>query len=85
MLVSILLFVLFGFVVGLVAKLFVGGPGGFFETAGLGMAGALIGGLIASGAGWASGPGWSFPGFVSAVIGSILLIVIARAVRGAAV
>jgi uncharacterized membrane protein YeaQ/YmgE (transglycosylase-associated protein family) len=47
MLVSILLFMLFGFVVGLVARLLVGGPAGFLETSGVGMAGAVIGGLIA--------------------------------------
>ena len=85
MLISILMFVLFGFVVGLVAKMFVGGPGGFFETAGLGMAGALIGGLIANGAGWTNGAGWSLPGFLAAVLGSVLLIVLARAARGASV
>ena len=80
MLLSILLFVVFGFVVGLVAKMLVGGPGTFWETSGVGMAGAVIGGLLAHGVGWMSTP-WSITGFLVALRGAVLLIVIARAVR----
>ena len=82
MLVSILLFVLFGFVVGVVAKLLVGGPGGFVETSGVGMAGAVIGGLIAHGVGWMRTP-WSISGFLVALLGAVALILVARAVRRA--
>ena len=84
MLVSILLFVLFGFVVGLVAKMLIGGPGGFWETSGVGMAGALIGGLIARQVGWMQ-TSWSIQGFAVALLGAVVLILVARLVRSAAV
>jgi uncharacterized membrane protein YeaQ/YmgE (transglycosylase-associated protein family) len=83
MLVSIVLFVLFGFVVGLVAKFLVGGPAGFWETSGVGMAGSVIGGLIAYGVGWMRTP-WTITGFVVALLGAMALILVARAVRHAA-
>jgi uncharacterized membrane protein YeaQ/YmgE (transglycosylase-associated protein family) len=82
MLVSILLFVLFGFVIGLIARSLVGGPAGFWDTAGVGMAGALIGGLVARGVGWMRTP-YSLEGFLAALIGAVLLILLARAVRRA--
>jgi uncharacterized membrane protein YeaQ/YmgE (transglycosylase-associated protein family) len=81
MFVAIALFVLFGFVVGLVARLFVGGPRGFWETSGVGMAGAVIGGFVARALGWLRTP-WSPRGFLVALLGAILLIVVARGVRG---
>ena len=83
MLVSVLLFVLFGFVVGLVAKMLVGGPAGFLESSGVGIAGAVIGGLVARGVGWMQTP-WSLPGVLVALLGAVVLIVVARAVRGPA-
>jgi uncharacterized membrane protein YeaQ/YmgE (transglycosylase-associated protein family) len=81
MLLSILLFIVFGFVVGLVAKMLVGGPGGFWETSGVGMAGAVIGGLIAHAVGWMNTP-WSITGFLIALVGAVVLIAVARGVRG---
>ena len=81
MLLSILLFIVFGFVVGLVAKMLVGGPGGFWETSGVGMAGAVVGGLVAHFVGWMRTP-WSIAGFLIALVGAVTLIAVARAVRG---
>lgn len=83
MVLSIVLFVLFGFIVGLVARLLAAGPTSPVETYGVGMAGAVIGGLLAHRAGWMRTP-WSLPGFLVALAGAVLLIVVARTVRSAA-
>jgi uncharacterized membrane protein YeaQ/YmgE (transglycosylase-associated protein family) len=80
MIVSFVVFVLFGFVVGAIAKYLVGGPAGFWETAGLGMAGALVGELIAYGAGWVRRP-WTLAVFFVAVFGAVAVILAARAIR----
>ena len=83
MLISVLLFVLFGFVVGLIARALVGGPAGLLETSGVGMAGAVIGGLLAHALGWfAATESWSVRGFAVAILGAVLLVVLARALRG---
>ena len=77
---SILWAILIGFVVGLIAKFLMPGRdgGGFILTALLGIAGALVGGFIGRTAGWY---GESDPvGFVMAVVGSIVLLVLYRLV-----
>lgn len=70
--------IVFGLIVGLVAKLLMPGrdPGGFIITGLLGIAGALLGGFIGRAIGLyrADEPA----GFVMAVIGAILLLVIYR-------
>jgi uncharacterized membrane protein YeaQ/YmgE (transglycosylase-associated protein family) len=79
--------IIFGLVVGIVAKLLTPGrdPGGFIVTILLGIAGALLGGFLGRAAGWyrEGDP----VGFVVAVVGSILLLVlyrlVARRPRGA--
>jgi uncharacterized membrane protein YeaQ/YmgE (transglycosylase-associated protein family) len=45
------------------------------------MAGALIGGLISYGVGWMRTP-WSITGFLVALVGAVVLIAVARGVRG---
>jgi uncharacterized membrane protein YeaQ/YmgE (transglycosylase-associated protein family) len=71
--------ILFGLVVGVVGKLLMPGkdPGGFFVTILLGIAGALVGGFLGRFLGLyrENDP----VGFVMAVIGSIVLLVIYRA------
>ena len=70
--------IVFGGLVGLVAKLLMPGrdPGGFFVTIVLGIIGALLGGYIGRALGIYQG---NDPvGFVMAVIGSIILLVIYR-------
>jgi uncharacterized membrane protein YeaQ/YmgE (transglycosylase-associated protein family) len=79
---SVLGWILFGLVVGIVGKLLMPGrdPGGFILTILLGIAGALVGGFIGQSLGLYQ-PGEP-AGFVMAVIGSIILLLIYRLVVG---
>ncbi len=72
--------IIFGLVVGLVAKLVMPGrdPGGFFITAILGIVGAVVGGFLGRAIGW-YGPNDPV-GFVMAVLGAIVLLVVYRLV-----
>jgi len=73
-----LLFILFGLVVGGIAKLLMPGrdPGGFIITILLGIAGAVIGGYIGRLMGF-YGPNEG-AGFFMALLGSILLLALYR-------
>ncbi len=75
---SIIGWILFGLVVGIVGKLLMPGrdPGGFIITILLGIAGALIGGFIGQSLGFyrEGEPA----GFIMAVLGSIILLLIYR-------
>ncbi|MDP2628264.1 MAG: GlsB/YeaQ/YmgE family stress response membrane protein [Candidatus Rokubacteria bacterium] len=74
--------ILFGLVVGIVAKFLMPGrdPGGFVITAILGIVGALVGGFVGRSIGWY---GEADPvGFVMAVIGSIILLALYRVTWG---
>lgn len=77
---GIVVWIVFGLLVGIVAKVLMPGrdPGGFILTALLGIAGALVGGFIGRTAGW-YGEGDPV-GFVMAVVGSIVLLVLYRLV-----
>jgi uncharacterized membrane protein YeaQ/YmgE (transglycosylase-associated protein family) len=70
--------IFFGLVVGIVAKFLMPGrdPGGFVITAIIGIVGALLGGYLGRAIGWyqEGDP----VGFVVAVIGSIILLVLYR-------
>lgn len=70
--------ILFGLVVGVIAKLLMPGrdPGGIIVTILLGIAGSLIGGYIGRAMGL-YGPGQS-AGFIMALIGSIILLALYR-------
>lgn len=76
--------VLFGLVAGIVAKLLMPGrdPGGCIVTSLIGIAGALLGGFLASALGFGGVSAWDLRSFVVAVIGAILLLVIYRALSG---
>jgi uncharacterized membrane protein YeaQ/YmgE (transglycosylase-associated protein family) len=78
--VGIIVWIVFGLLVGIVAKVLTPGrdPGGFIVTVLLGIAGALVGGFIGRTAGW-YGEGDPV-GFVMAVVGSIVLLVLYRLV-----
>jgi uncharacterized membrane protein YeaQ/YmgE (transglycosylase-associated protein family) len=71
---SIIGWILFGLIVGVVAKLIMPGrdPGGMIVTILLGIGGALVGGFIGRALGW-YGEG-DPAGFIMAVIGSILVL-----------
>jgi uncharacterized membrane protein YeaQ/YmgE (transglycosylase-associated protein family) len=70
--------ILFGLVVGIVAKFLMPGrdPGGFVITALLGIVGALVGGFLGRAMGWyrEGDP----VGFFMAVIGSIIVLAVYR-------
>ncbi len=68
--------VIFGLIVGVVAKLLVPGrdPGGFLTTALIGIIGALLAGWIGRAVGW-YGPNDN-AGFLMSVLGAIILLVI---------
>ena len=75
---SILGWIFFGLVVGIIGKLLMPGrdPGGFIITTILGIVGALVGGFLGRVLGLyrEGGP----VGFVMAIIGSIILLVLYR-------
>jgi uncharacterized membrane protein YeaQ/YmgE (transglycosylase-associated protein family) len=80
---SILLWILFGLVVGVIAKLLTPGrdPGGFIVTTLLGVAGALLGGFLGRVIGLY--PSYrSTGGFFMSIVGAILLLVIYNATIG---
>ena len=70
--------IIFGLIVGLAAKLLMPGrdPGGFIITAVLGIVGAVVGGFLGRAIGW-YGPNDPV-GFVMAVLGAIVLLVVYR-------
>jgi len=74
--------ILFGLVVGIVAKFLMPGrdPGGFVITAILGIVGALVGGFVGRLIGW-YGEGDPV-GFIMAVAGSIIVLAVYRFTMG---
>lgn len=75
---GILAWILFGLVVGVIAKLLMPGrdPGGFIITILLGIAGALVGGFVGRAMGFYGdneGAGW-----IMSILGAILLLVLYR-------
>ena len=80
---SILLWIVFGLVVGLIAKLLTPGrdPGGFIVTTLLGIVGALVGGFLGRLIGLY--PDYqSTGGFFMSVLGAIVVLAIYNAVVG---
>jgi uncharacterized membrane protein YeaQ/YmgE (transglycosylase-associated protein family) len=75
---EILGYIVFGLVVGAIAKFLMPGrdPGGLFVTAIIGMVGALVGGLIGRyllGRGEAYTPGW-----IMSIVGALILLALYR-------
>lgn len=79
---GILGWIIFGLIVGVIAKLLMPGrdPGGMIVTILLGIAGALIGGYLGRAMGW-YGPGEP-AGFIVATLGAILLLLLYRMMVG---
>ena len=77
---GILSWILFGLVVGIIAKLLMPGrdPGGFIVTILIGIAGALLGGFVGQAMGL-YGPGES-AGWIMSILGAIVLLVLYRMV-----
>lgn len=78
--IAILSWIVFGLVVGIIAKLLMPGsdPGGFIVTVLLGVAGALVGGLLGRAFGF-YGPNQT-AGYIMSILGAIILLALYRAV-----
>ena len=76
---SVIVWILFGFVVGVIAKLLMPGrdPGGFFVTIFLGIAGSFVGGFIGRALGLYR-TGQHTAGWILSVIGAITILAIYR-------
>jgi uncharacterized membrane protein YeaQ/YmgE (transglycosylase-associated protein family) len=76
--IGILGWIVFGLIVGAIAKLVMPGrdPGGMIVTILLGIAGALVGGFLGRALGWYQ-PGEP-AGFIMATLGAVLLLFIYR-------
>ena len=81
---GILTWIILGAVAGAVGKLIMPGddPGGFIITILLGIAGALVGGFIASALGFGGVTGFNLGSIVIAILGAVLLLFIYRLVVG---
>lgn len=81
---GIIAWIVFGFVVGLIARALVPGRQsmGFIMTTLLGVAGALIGGIVASALWGGSVTRFEPAGFIGSLVGAIVLLVIAGFVTG---
>jgi uncharacterized membrane protein YeaQ/YmgE (transglycosylase-associated protein family) len=79
---GILGWIVFGLVVGVVAKFLMPGkdPGGLIVTVLIGIAGAVVGGYLGRALGW-YGPEEP-AGFIVATLGAILLLLLYRMVAG---
>jgi uncharacterized membrane protein YeaQ/YmgE (transglycosylase-associated protein family) len=77
---SVVGWIIFGLIAGIVAKLLTPGrdPGGFIITTLIGIAGALLGGYIGRGLGWYQEG--EPVGFLMAVVGAIVLLLLYRVV-----
>jgi uncharacterized membrane protein YeaQ/YmgE (transglycosylase-associated protein family) len=75
---GIIVWILFGLVVGIIAKLLMPGrdPGGFIITILIGIAGAVLGGFIGRAVGW-YGPNQS-AGWIVSILGAVVLLFLYR-------
>ena len=80
---GILAWIVFGLLAGVVAKFIMPGkdPGGFIVTILIGIAGAVIGGFLATLIGFGSVSGFDLRSFIIAVLGALLLLFIFNRVR----
>ncbi len=80
---GILSWIILGLIVGIIAKVIMPGkdPGGFIITIILGIAGAFIGGFIASRIGFGTVTGFDIRSLLIAVGGSVLLLVVYRMIK----
>ena len=78
---GIIAWIVFGFIIGLLARAIVPGRQhmGFIMTTLLGVAGSLIGGLVANAITGGSMSEMHGAGFIGSLIGAVLLLVIASA------
>jgi uncharacterized membrane protein YeaQ/YmgE (transglycosylase-associated protein family) len=74
---GILSWLLLGLIVGVVAKVIMPGddPGGMFVTIGIGIAGAMLGGFVASSAGYGTVTGFDLRSLGIATGGALALLI----------
>jgi uncharacterized membrane protein YeaQ/YmgE (transglycosylase-associated protein family) len=79
---DILLMIIFGLVVGVIAKLLMPGrdPGGMIVTIILGVLGSLLGGFLFNAMGIGSGE--RYAGFIGSIIGALILLFVYRLIAG---
>ena len=80
---GIIAWIVIGGLAGAIAKLLMPGrdPGGCIITVLLGIAGALVAGWIGRAVGW-YGPNDQGAGFIAAIVGAFLLLLIYRVIAG---
>ncbi|KKT81679.1 MAG: hypothetical protein A2V96_00145 [Candidatus Yonathbacteria bacterium RBG_16_43_6] len=78
---GIILWIIFGALVGWIASLIMGGGGGLVSDIVVGIIGAVIGGFIMSFIGESGVVGFDLYSFLVALLGACVLIIIVRAVR----
>ena len=87
--ISLIIWIILGFLAGYLAKLIMPGPdgGGFILTTILGIVGAVVGGFVGSLIGYPmvssfDNIGSSIPSFIFSVIGAIIVLAIYRLATG---
>ncbi|MBI1249008.1 GlsB/YeaQ/YmgE family stress response membrane protein [bacterium] len=77
---GIISWIVFGLVVGVLAKLLFPGddPGGCIVTILIGIAGSMVGGFIATGLGYGSVTGFNLYSFGVSILGAMLLLAVYR-------
>ena len=78
---SILIWIIFGALVGWVASMVMGSSGGLISDIVVGIVGAVLGGWIMSFVGGSGITGFNLYSFLVALLGAVVLITIVRAVR----
>lgn len=74
--VMIVSWLVFGFVVGLIARVIYPGAQsmGFFATAGLGIVGSFVGGLLGNLVWGAPVMGWHTAGLIGSILGALIIL-----------
>jgi uncharacterized membrane protein YeaQ/YmgE (transglycosylase-associated protein family) len=87
--ISLIIWIVLGFLAGYLAKLIMPGPdgGGFILTTILGIVGAVVGGFVGTFVGYPmvssfDNIGNSIPSFIFSIIGAIIVLVIYRLATG---
>jgi uncharacterized membrane protein YeaQ/YmgE (transglycosylase-associated protein family) len=79
---GLLSWIVLGLIAGVIAEFLVGGGFGLIGSIILGIVGAVVGGFIAQALGFGDVSGFDLRSIVIAVVGSIVVIGVIRAVRG---
>jgi uncharacterized membrane protein YeaQ/YmgE (transglycosylase-associated protein family) len=78
---GIIIFIIFGALVGWVASMVMGGGGGLLWNVAVGIIGAVLGGFVMNMVGQSGVGEFSMYSFLVALLGACILIVIVRAVK----